>query len=286
MRYIRAKNSQHAVSLMAGAVNPELFAGGTDVLVKMKLGGTPPDLLIDLKHIAGMREIRPEAGGIRVGAAVTGAEMGESAVLQALWPGVVEAVELIGSTQVQGRATMVGNLCNGSPAADSVPALLAAAATVRILGAKGERDLPVADVLEGPGKTTLNKSDIVTSIFLPARPERAGDAYLRFIPRTEMDIAVAGAAISLSLDEAGVVLAANVALGAVAPTAVLVPQAAKALIGSRLEAAALDACARACRDACAPIDDRRGTVEFRTKLAGVLATRAAKTAYIRAGGSL
>ncbi len=286
MRYIRAKNSQHAVSLMAGAINPVLLAGGTDVLVKMKLGGMTPDLLIDLKPIAGMREIRPEAGGIRVGAAVTGAEMGEYAALQALWPGVVEAVELIGSTQVQGRATMVGNLCNGSPAADSVPALLAAAATVRIVGAKGERDLPVADVLEGPGKTTLNKSDIVTSIFLPARSERAGDAYLRFIPRTEMDIAVAGAAVSLSLDEAGAVLAAKVALGAVAPTAVLVPQAAKALIGSRLEAAALDACARACRDACAPIDDRRGTVEFRTKLAGVLATRAAKIAYTRAGGSL
>ncbi len=286
MRYVRAKDSQDAVSLMAAAMDPMLLAGGTDLLVKMKLGRAAPDLVVDLKQIAGMRDISPEAGGFRIGAAVTGAEMGESDALMAAWPGVVDAVELIGSTQVQGRATMVGNLCNGSPAADSVPALLTAEAMVRITGANGERDMPVAELLKGPGETTLQKSDIVTSIWLPARPERAGDAYLRFIPRTEMDIAVAGAAVSLSLDESGTVLAARVALGAVAPTAILVPEAAKALIGSRLEAPALEACAAACSAASSPIDDRRGTAEFRIKVVGVLAARAAKIAYNRAGGSL
>ena len=181
---------------------------------------------------------------------------------------------------------MVGNLCNGSPAADSVPAMLAAEAVAQVVGPNGERDVLVLDLLEGPGKTKLMQNEIVTSVLLPTRPSRSGDAYLRFIPRTEMDIAVASAGVNLTLDETGTVTAAQVALGAVAPTAVLVPEAANALVGSKLDTAALEACATACSAACNPIDDRRGTVEFRTKVAGVLATRAAKIAYTRAGGSL
>lgn len=286
MRYVVAKNSRDAVELMSVSENAQLLAGGTDVLVRMKLSGALPDMLIDIKQIDGFRAITPEDGGFRIGAAVSGAEMGENAGLVALWPGVVEAVELIGSTQVQGRATMVGNLCNGSPAADSVPAMLAAGAVARVEGPDGTRDVPVADVLEGPGKTALGKAELVSSVLLPARGARAGDAFLRFIPRTEMDIAVASAGVSLELDENGVVAKASVALGAVAPTAVLVPEAAAALLGSKLKAPALAACATACEAACNPIDDKRGTIEFRTHVAGVMATRAAKIAYTRAGGSL
>ncbi len=286
MRYVVAKDSRDAVALLSNGENAQLLAGGTDVLVRLKLGVEPPDILIDIKKIDGFNAITEAADGFRIGATVSGAEMGEHAALKAAWPGLVEAVELIGSTQVQGRASMVGNLCNGSPAADSVPAMLAAGAVARVEGPDGTRDVPVADLLKGPGKTKLGKAELVSSVLLPARSARAGDAYLRFIPRTEMDIAVASAGVNLELDKSGVVISATVALGAVAPTAVLVPEAAKALVGSRLGAEALATCATACAAACNPIDDKRGTAAFRTKVAGVMATRAAQTAYTRAGGSL
>jgi carbon-monoxide dehydrogenase medium subunit len=163
--------------------------------------------------------------------------------------------------------------------------MLAAGAVAGVEGPSGIRDVPVADLLAGPGKTTLGKGALVSSVLLPARPAQAGDAYLRFIPRTEMDIAVASAGVSLVL-EAGKVAEARVALGAVAPTAVLVPEAAAALLGSSLDEGALAACAAACAAACTPIDDKRGTAEFRTRIAGVMATRAVKIAFSRAGGSL
>ncbi len=162
--------------------------------------------------------------------------------------------------------------------------MITAGAVARISGPEGERDLPVAEIPLGPGKIALKKGEFVTSILLPARAARSGDAYLRFIPRTEMDIAVASAAVNLTLDEAGKITAARVALGAVAPTARLVDAAAKAIVGTKLEDSALDALAAACSAACAPIDDKRGTIEFRTQIAGVLAKRAARIAYSRAGG--
>ena len=259
-----------------------VLAGGTDLLVQMKAGSLAIDLVVDIKKIPGIRDITAEAGGFRIGAAVSGAELGEHTGVLAMWPGVVEAARLIGSTQIQGRCTMAGNLCNGSPAGDSVPALLAAGAEVRIEGPNGVRDVPVQDIPTGPGKTTLTKGDIVTSLLLPARPARSGDAYLRFIPRTEMDIAVASAAVSLTLDATGTVTAARVALGAVAPKVLLVDGAAKAIIGTQLDAAALATLTQACESACSPIDDKRGTIAFRTSTAGVLARRAALIAYARA----
>jgi len=265
--------------------NARVLAGGTDLLVQMKSGNLRVDLVVDIKKIPGIRSITAEAGGLRIGAAVAGSELGEHAGVCAMWPGVVEAARLIGSTQVQGRCTMVGNLCNGSPAGDSVPALVAAAAVVRVEGPEGSRDCPVLDIPAGPGRTTLKKGEIITSVFLPARPERSGDAYLRFIPRTEMDIAVASAAVNLTLDAGGTVTEARVALGAVAPKVVLVDAAARAIIGTKLDDAALAALAAACEAACTPIDDKRGTIAFRTSTAGVLARRAAQIAYARAGGS-
>jgi carbon-monoxide dehydrogenase medium subunit len=261
-----------------------VLAGGTDLLVQMKSGMVEPDLIVDIKKIPGIAEITPEAGGFRVGAAVPNAMLGEHAGVRALWPGVVEGACLIGSTQVQGRSTMAGNLCNGSPAGDAVPGLVAAGAVARIAGHGGERDCPVADIPAGPGGTTLRKGEIVTSILLPARPDRAADAYLRFIPRTEMDIAVASAAVSLELDADGTVRAARVVLGAVAPTVVVAEEAGKALIGTKLDDGALSKMAKACEAVCKPIDDKRGTIAFRTRTAGVLAKRAALIAYTRAGG--
>ncbi len=261
-----------------------VLAGGTDLLVRLRTGFIEPDLILDIKRIAATRAIEAKPSGFRIGAAVTGAELGEHAKLSKAWPGVVEAANLIGSKQVQGRCTMVGNLCNASPAADSVPALVAAAAKVVIIGPKGKRTIPVEEVPVAPGKTSLKKGEIIESILLPKRPPRSGDAYLRFIPRTEMDIAVVGVAVSVTLDAKGVCTDARVSLGAVAPTVLLVPEAAKALIGTKMDKTALAALAAACSAACRPIDDKRGTREYRIKVAGVLARRAAQIARKRAGG--
>jgi carbon-monoxide dehydrogenase medium subunit len=283
MRYEAPETLDAAVALLAAeSGEARVLAGGTDLLVQLRTDVIAPTLVVDIKRIAETRRIAPEGGGYRVGAAVTGAELKEHPELKAAWPGVVEAANLIGSTQVQGRATMGGNLCNGSPAADSVPALIAAAAVATIAGPKGRRDLPVEDVMIGPRKLALAKGEIVVSFLLPKRPARAADAYLRFIPRTEMDIAVVGAGVSIALDKAGKVEAARVGLGAVAARPLLVADAAKALVGSSLDQAALETFEAMVRAACRPIDDKRGTVEFRTKVAGVIARRAAVLAHERA----
>lgn len=284
MQYIAPQTLDDAVQALSNHPDGKLLAGGTDLLVRMRSDMADPEAIIDIKRISGMRDMVQEEGGWRIGAAVSGAEMGENAALVADWPGVVEATNLIGSTQVQGRCTMVGNLCNASPAADSVPAMVAAAAVARVVGPNGTRDVPVEDIPVGPGKTSLQAGELVASIFLPARPERSGDAYLRFIPRTEMDIAVVGCGVSVTLDDSGTCTDARVGLGAVAPTVLLVEEAAKALIGTKLDDAALDALAEACSAAASPISDKRGTVEFRTHVAGVLARRAAKIAKTRATG--
>ncbi len=285
MRYEAPRTLESAVALLVGEPgSAQILAGGTDLLVRMKSGFAEPDLVVDIKRIDAMNAITAEGGGWRVGAAVSGAELGEHDGVSADWPGVVEATELIGSTQIQGRATMAGNLCNASPAADSVPAMVAAGAVARVAGPNGTREVAVGDIATGPGKTSLAKGEIVVSIFLPARAASSGDAYLRFIPRTEMDIAVVGVGVSLTLDASGTCTAARVSLGAVAATVLLVEDAAAALIGSPVDEAALERLAAACSAACKPIDDKRGTVEFRTKVAGVLARRAATIALERAKG--
>ena len=283
MRYEAPESLDGAVALLAGAQGEaRVLAGGTDLLVQMRADVVTPDLIVDIKKIKETRTVTEEKGGWRIGAAVTGAELKDHTRLKQAWPGVVEAANLIGSTQVQGRATMGGNLCNGSPAADSVPALIAAGAVATLVGPKGRRDLPVEDVMLGPRKLALGKGEIVVSFLLPPRPPRSSDAYLRFIPRTEMDIAVVGAGVSVTVDEAGTISAARVSLGAVAARVLLVAEAAAAIIGSRLDRAAQDRLEAAARAACRPIDDKRGTIEFRIEVAGVLARRAALIALDRA----
>ncbi|MEX1234789.1 MAG: xanthine dehydrogenase family protein subunit M [Roseovarius sp.] len=283
MQYMKPQTAAEASDLLArneGAAR--ILGGGTDLLVQLRAGMTEPEMIVDIKHLTGMRDISAEDGGLRIGAGVSGQQLGEHEGARAMWPGVVEACELIGSTQIQGRCTMVGNLCNGGPAADSVPAMIAAAAVARIEGPEGARDCPVEDFVTGPGKTVLGKGEFVSSVFLPARPKAASDAYLRFIPRTEMDIAVASAGASIELAEDGTIKSARIALGAVGPRVVLVPDAAAAITGSKLEDPAIAAMVNACEAACNPIDDKRGTVAFRTTVAGVLAKRAAHIAMSRA----
>jgi carbon-monoxide dehydrogenase medium subunit len=283
MRYEAPETLEGAVALLAAARGEaRVLAGGTDLLVQMRADILDPELIVDIKKIPETRAVIEDKGGWRIGAAVTGAELKEHTRLKQVWPGVVEAANLIGSTQVQGRATLGGNLCNGSPAADSVPALVAAGAVATLVGPRGRRDLPVEDVMLGPRSLALEKGEIVASFFLPPRPARSSDAYLRFIPRTEMDIAVVGAGVSVMVDGAGIVAAARVSLGAVAARVLLVPEAAQAIVGSRLDAAAQARLEAAARAACRPIDDKRGTAEFRIHVAGVLARRAAVIALDRA----
>jgi len=284
MQYEAPETLDAAISLLASASGQaRILAGGTDILVQLHADMSNPDLLVDVKKITELRTIELIDGCYRIGAAVTGAELGEHPGVKTVWTGVVEALELIGSTQVQGRATIGGNLCNASPAADVVPALIAAGAIANIAGSGGRRQVAVEEIATGPGKTSLARDEIVVSLSFPKRGARAGDAYLRFIPRTEMDIAVVGCGIALELDADGVCTQARVALGAVAARALLVAEAADAIIGTSLDAAALDKLAAAASAACRPIDDKRGTVEFRTDVAGVLARRVAKIAYERAG---
>jgi CO/xanthine dehydrogenase FAD-binding subunit len=283
MRYEAPESLEGAVALLAGATGEaRVLAGGTDLLVQLRADVVDPELIVDIKKIQETRTVTEENGGWRIGAAVTGAELKEHAKLRQVWPGVVEAANLIGSTQVQGRATLGGNLCNGSPAADSVPALIAAGAVATLVGPQGARDLPVEDVMLGPRQLALRKGEIVVSFLLPPRPPRSADAYLRFIPRTEMDIAVVGAGVSLTLDGGGTITAARVSLGAVAARVLLVAEAAQAIIGSRLDEAAQERLSAAARAACRPIDDKRGTMDFRIDVAGVLARRAASIALDRA----
>lgn len=285
MRYHTPTSFSDAASIAAASQGTLRFlAGGTDVLVQMRAGMVQPDDLIDLKHIPGVNEVTATAdGGWRIGVAVPGIVLGAHEGLVRDWPGVIEGMNLVGSTQVQGRATLAGNLCNGSPAADSVPGMVAAGAVVTVTGPKGNRELPVEQVPTGPGRTSLAKGEVISAITLPPRGKNGGDAYLRFIPRTEMDIAVVGCAVSLRL-EGDKIVEARVALGAVAPTVILSEAAAKAIIGTTLDEAALDALAKAAEGAAKPISDKRGTKEFRIDVAGVLARRAAKIAYDRAKG--
>ncbi len=282
-QFVAPETIAHAVSLLKKETgNVKVLAGGTDLLVQLKSGRIEPSTIVDLKKIPELTTIAKEKYGCRIGAAVSGATLGESTYLKNNWPGVIEALELIGSTQIQGRASLGGNLCNGSPAADSVPAMIAAGAQCEVAGPSGSRTIPVENIIIGPGKTSLEVGEFVVSIFLPKKPKLSGDAYLRLIPRTEMDIAVVGAGVSLTIDKNNTCIDARVALGAVAPRPILVERAKSILIGNKLNEQTYQKLKRVCQEACSPIDDMRGTVAYRKKVSGVLAVRAAKIAANRA----
>ena len=268
--------------LVSADKTARVFAGGTDLLVQLREELIGPCMFIDIKKIKETKSISVDETQIHIGAAVTGAELSENEEIRSLLPGVVEAVELIGSAQIQGRATVGGNICNASPAADSVPALIAASAIAEIAGPSGFREIPIEHILAGPGRTTLSSEEFIVTIKIPRPTARSADAYLRFIPRTEMDIAVVGVGAALTLDRNGTCTSARLALGAVAPTARLVEKVAPILIGHKLSETVLDEVMETARAACDPIDDKRGTRKFRTHVAGVLAARAIKVAWQRA----
>jgi CO/xanthine dehydrogenase FAD-binding subunit len=285
----------------------QLLAGGTDLLVQMRGADREPRVIVDVKKLPETTRVVVGPDAAFIGAAVPAIVLTANAEFSARFPGLVEAIDLIGSAQIQGRASVGGNLCNASPAGDTIPALIVNRGTCMIARAAGApggadsgaetggekggdtiamRELPVEEFVVGVGRNALQPGELLLGIRLPAPAARTGDAYLRFIPRTEMDIAVASAGVSVTLDADGICTAARVAIGAVAPTALLVPEATEALVGARLggepDSDALEAAGRACSAAARPISDKRGTDTYRRKVVSVLCRRAVAIAAQRA----
>ena len=281
-----APNSiSEAVKLLKEAKIPaRVLAGGTDLIIQTNSSEDQSRLIVDVKKIDGMLDAKLSKDGLELGPSMCCAELTAREDIKHIFPGLVEAAYLIGSTQVQGRASIGGNLCNASPAADTIPALIANKAVCVISGPDRERNVAVEDFVTGVGTNCLECGELLSLIKVPMPPERASDAYLRFIPRTEMDIAVAGAGVSLVFNDQDICVSARVAIGAVAPTALLVESAAECLIGTKLDDVALENAARAASDASSPITDRRGTSEYRRHVVGVLVKRASMVAKQRALG--
>lgn len=290
--YSAPRSLAEAVSILADhGERARVLAGGTDLIVQLRentlsrrLGGADPDTIVDVKNIPELTELRFDPqGGLVIGAAVACSRLYEDAVVARHYPGIVDAVALIGSIQIQNRASLGGNLCNGSSAADGIPPLIAQRAKLSITGKNGTRLIDVEDFCTGPGRTQLQAQELLVSISLPPPLPRAGANYLRFIPRNEMDIAVVGVASWLELEADGETIRdARVSLAAVAPTPLLVREATLALKGRKASAEAFLAAQEAARQATRPITDMRGEVWQRRHLAGVLTGRTLQAALERA----
>ena len=285
-QYLAAKTIDEAVDAHAKANGSARFlAGGTDLLVQIKSGIRKPNLVIDIKKIVELNSIQEiSENEFVIGASVSGANLNRNPKFAKLWPGVLEAFRLIGSEQIQGRASLGGNLCNGSPAGDSVPALIAAGCKAVIAGPGQRKEIPIENFHLGPGKTILENGQMLVALKFPKRNNNSADAYLRMTPRTEMDIAVVGCGVNITIEN-GVCTNARVSLGAVAPKPLLINEASDILVGSSLDEDTLEKVSKICRDSCNPIDDKRGTIDYRTKVAGVLFKRATLLAADRIRGN-
>jgi len=280
--YLAPRSLDEAFSALANGKRSLLLAGGTDVIVQLREGRRQCDQLIDLKHIPELMTCRFEAdGSLTIGAAVPLAELYEDPDVQRRVPALVDCASIIGGIAIQSRASLGGNLCNASPAADSSPALMALGARLVIASPRGNREIAVEDFFAGPGRNTLQPGELLLQVKVPAPAPNSGAFYHRFIPRNEMDIAVASSGVSLTLDNAGTVTAARVALGAVAATPIMVPAAAAALVGKPAGAEAFAAAGEAAAAAASPIDDMRGGVAQRKHLSKVLTIRALEGALKR-----
>jgi carbon-monoxide dehydrogenase medium subunit len=283
--YAAPKTVAEAAALLSDkGERARVLAGGTDIIVQVREGRRDIDALVDIKHIAEVNELTLDAGkGLTVGAAVPCCLIYENKAIAKAYPGLIDSAFLIGGIQIQGRASLGGNLCNASPAADSIPALIALEATCDIAGPSGTRSVPVEQFCTSPGKTILQRGEFLVRLRFPAPKMHSGAAYLRFIPRNEMDIAVVGAGVSVVLDAMkSKCTAARIALAAVAPTPLLVADAGAALVGSSLDDAAIARAASLAQAAASPINDMRGDADYRRHLVGVLVKRALAIAIDRA----
>jgi CO/xanthine dehydrogenase FAD-binding subunit len=273
VKYAAPTTVGEAQSLLASDPGATVFAGATDLVPQMRAGRAEPSVAVDLKKINQLTAVGHRDDTWTVGAATPTADLTRNKAFTADFPGLSYASGLIGSDQIQNRSSLGGNLCNASPAADSVPALVVNDARAVIAGADGTRTVPVEDIVTGPGSTSLARGEFVVEFELDKPAANTSDAYLRLTPRTEMDIAIVGAAARVTVDDNGNCTAACIALGAVAPTVVRVPDAEAALVGNPISDESLAAVAAAATAACNPIDDKRGTIAYRRQVAGVLARR-------------
>lgn len=274
---------EQAVRLLAAkGAGARVLSGGTDILIQMRAGLRRPAQLVDVKGIPQLRQLSYDlTRGLRLGAAVACVEIHDSPLMHRHYPGLTEAAHLIGSTQIQSRASVGGNLCNGSPAADTTPALLALGAVAHLVGPNGAREVAVEDFVTGPGQTVLEPGELLVELRIPPPVPHSSDAYLRFIPRNEMDIAVVGVGAALTLD-GDRCSAARIGLGAVGPTPILATKAAQALIGKPFDDQAIERAAQLAVAASSPIDDMRGTAEYRRRVTAVLTARTLRIAAERA----
>ncbi len=284
IEYSAPDSIEEAVSILADAgPGGRVLAGGTDLLVQLRNGARDVRHVVDIKRIPELDALEhTEGGGLRLGAALSCARLGEDALVRAHYPGLREAAMLIGSDQIQNRATLAGNLCNASPAADTVPALMALDASCEIQGPAGSRTIPLSDFLDQPGQNQLAPAEILVSLRIPASSGHFADAYQRFIPRNEMDIAVVGVGAALTLSNAGECTHARVALGAVGPRVLEAREAAAHLIGSTLDEDTINEAAELARAIAKPISDKRGPAEYRRSLVGTLTRRVLHSALKRA----
>jgi carbon-monoxide dehydrogenase medium subunit len=285
--YAAPKTIAEAVAILGKhGDKAKILAGGTDIIVQLREHRRDADVLVDVKRIPDVNELTYDAKkGLVVGAAVPCYRIYEHKEIVRLYPGLIDAASLIGGIQIQSRASLGGNLCNASPAADSIPPMIALEGVCVIAGPSGTRELPVEKFCTAPGRNVLGKGELLVSIRFPPPKPNSGAAYLRFIPRNEMDIAVAGAGVSLVLDAAKAkCTAARVALAAVAPTPLLVPEAGVALVDGALNDALIAKAAAAAQAAARPITDMRGDADYRRHLVGVLVKRALKFSLERARG--
>ncbi len=286
--YVRPESLEEAVNLLADAGGKaRAMAGGTDLIVLLRTNAErvgSPDLVVDVKCIPELDELSyDDASGLTIGAAVECYRIYSDEGIAAYYPGLVDAASLIGGIQIQGRASIGGNLCNATPSADSIPALIAMGATANVTGPNGCRQVAVEDFCTGPSKTVLASDELLVSISIPAAKANQGARYIRFIPRNEMDIAVAGAGVSVEIED-GAFTSARVALASVAPTPLFVQEAGDSLAGKPVNDESIAEAARLASAAAKPITDMRGTAEYRTHLCEVLTRRALNTAVERAKG--
>ena len=283
--YASPHSVEEAVSLLSqNCGKARVLAGGTDLIVQLRNHVLKPDLVIDGKGIPELNEITLDTeDGLTLGAAVPCYKVYGNRAIARTYPGLVDSASLIGGIQIQGRASIGGNLCNSTPSADTIPALIAHSATCNIAGPNGTRQVAVEDFCTGPSRNVLAPDELLVSLHFPAPPAGFGARYIRFIPRNEMDIAVAGAGVSVVLDN-GSFKAARVALAAVAPVPLFVKEAGEALAGKPVNAESIAEASRIASDAATPINDMRGTIEFRKQLCEVLTRRALNTAVERARG--
>ena len=283
--YVPARTLQEALDVLAKEGDQaKLLSGGTDILVMLREGRRKAKTVVDVKGIPELNELSYDAKkGLTIGAAVPCYKIYGMPAIALAYPGIIDSASLIGGTAIQGRATLGGNICTASPAGDTLPTLIALEATCHTARGGVRREIPIEKMFAGPGRTVLEPNEILIQIKVPAPGRNSGSAYLRFIPRNEMDIAVTSAGVSVTLDDdKKTILKARIAIGAVAPIPLFVPEAGAALIGKEATAEAIEEAAQLAKAAAKPISDMRGTAEHRKHLTYVMTKRALEKAIERA----